>query len=154
MMYSKSRQLQYRNRKPKTAPPKRNIAEAPLQKFTDDYLSSLNLKYFRIPDGVWRWLHFNAHGGILAWFRWCFGGMADNTIFIPIGEYSLCLHLELKSTVGKLHGRQKAEAKALPWKIARTPEEVMEHVQKFIQIAAAQSKINKINYPQNSHPAK
>jgi hypothetical protein len=113
-------------RKPKTP-------ESTLQSFTDDYLSALKIKYTRIPEGFWSFLHAVAHGtAFLAAFRKSFGGQPDNQCFIPVSnKYSLTLSLELKSASGRLHGRQKAEAKRLPWQIARTPEEVRKIVSDF-----------------------
>lgn len=66
---------------------------------------------------------------IQKWFFGMFGGMPDNCCFIPIGDrYSLCLHLELKSKAGKLHGKQKHGKN---WMVARSPEEVREIVDRF-----------------------
>jgi len=117
-------------------PQRAAMPEAALQSFVDDYLEANRIKFIRIPDQFWRFLYTTARPGILAGFRKIFGGQADNTAFIPISDkYSLALHLELKSTVGRLHGRQKIEAKKLPWQIARTPEDVMAIVQKFCEDA-------------------
>jgi hypothetical protein len=97
----------------------------------------MGYRYIRIPDGFWRFIHAAANPGILRWMRACFGGIADNTVFIPISDkYSLCLHLELK-TKSELHGRQKIEAKALPWQIARTPEQVQKIMADYISEAEA-----------------
>lgn len=121
----------------KGKPRRINSPEAALQSFTNDYLSALKIKFFRISDNFWRYLHATANPGILAEFRKQFGGMADNTAFIPISDkYSLCLHLELK-TKTQLHGRQKVEARQLPWQIARTPEEVEKAVKEFAEAAEA-----------------
>jgi len=110
--------------------------EAALQAFADEYLAWARIKCFRIPDGFFSWLRAVASAQMFKAFCHIFGGQADNTCFIPISDkYSLALHLELKSNVGRLHGRQKIEAKQLPWKIARTPEEVVAIVAAFQQDA-------------------
>lgn len=112
--------------------------ESDLQIAADDYLQYKQIRFFRIPDNFWKWFHVNATQPILKWFRWAFGGMADNTCFIPISDkYSLCLHLELKTQdkkgnqVGKLHGRQKVEARELPWQIATNTNKIVEIINKF-----------------------
>lgn len=140
-MLSKKKQCGSRYRgKPKRI----NTPEAALQSFTDDYLKYNKIKYFRISDNFWRYLHATAHPGILAEFRKQFGGMADNTAFIPISDkYSLCLHLELKTKTG-LHGRQKIEAKQLPWQIAHTPEEVTKIIGEYMEKAKKYAQSKKI----------
>lgn len=131
MKFSKEAQVARRRkpRRPRKKPP--SDPESALQSFTDDYLNTLGIRFIRIPDSFWRFLHATAYPSIKRWFRWCFGGIADNTCFLPISDkYSLCLHLELK-TGTDLHGRQKTEAASLPWQIAHTPEEVQAIVQTF-----------------------
>jgi len=106
--------------------------ESELQAWCDDYLINKRISFIRLPDGFWGWLYYNGTEKIKKWFRFCFGGIADNTCFIPITDkYSLCLHLELKTKIGKLHGRQKIEAQILPWQIARSTKEIEDIINKF-----------------------
>ena len=123
---------------PKAGTRKRHGAksEAPLQAFADDYLAVLRIPNIRIPDGFWAWITY-ACNALKAWgklkeIRSRFGGIPDNTCFIPISDkYSLCLHLELKSKSGDLHGEQKTQAMILPWQIARTTDEIQELIDTF-----------------------
>jgi len=113
------------------------IPESKLQKLADDYLEWNGVENIRIPDFVWRWIARKAPEGVKIALRKALGGIPDNTCLIPInGLYSLCLSLELKAKKGVLHGKQKNKAKKLSWQIARSPEEIMRIIDKFIFDAA------------------
>lgn len=120
--------------KPKNEMKPDDLPESDLQAYTDQYLGAHHIEFFRIPDQFWKFLHAcNASTWLKKWFAYMFGGMADNTCFIPISDkYSLCMHLELKSKKGQLHGRQKVQARKLPWQIARSQAEVEKIVQRFV----------------------
>lgn len=122
-------QMRYPKKKWSSPGPVGVSKESDLQKFADDYLAVQCLKYIRIPDGIFRWVQVNCAIGFKMWFNKTFAGMPDNTVFFPVGEYSIALHMELKSAKGQLHGKQKTEAQTLPWKVCRTPEEVMAAIQ-------------------------
>ena len=85
-------------------------------------------------DGFWRWLAMHKWTPQVAWFRKMFGGMPDNLCIKPLNDkYCLAMCLELKSRRGHLHGRQKADARSLPWIVCRTPEEAKEAIDNFIE---------------------
>ena len=134
MQITKKSQLAYRTKRKK---PKVYIKESGLQLQCNDYLAIKRIKYFRIPDWLWKWLAKSMPEEILIQLRSMWGGLSDNTASIPISDkYSLTLHLELKSTKGKLHGKQKVMAKELPIQISRTPEESMKIIDSFIDEAS------------------
>lgn len=124
--------MMFPNKKWSAAKRVKSVPEASIQSFVDDYLSALQIENIRIPDALWRLIHATGNPGVIAQLRKAIGGISDNTCMIPISEdYSLCLHLELKSATGKLHGKQKINAKKLPWKIARSPEEAKKFIDEF-----------------------
>ena len=108
--------------------------EAQLQNQCDDILEALNLEYLRIPDDLYRILYRHANQGVKNAVSRGMGGHADNLVFIPINDkYSLCLHLELKSKKGKLHGRQKT--RKVPTQISRSPETTDKLLREFMAFA-------------------
>lgn len=137
---------------PKKSPTKRAaIPEDWLQQWTDSFLESRRIRWIRVPDAFWNFLHATAYPGMLAFFRKVFGGWCDNTCFIRIGDdYSLTLHLELKTedakgrAVGQLHGKQKAEAKNLPWKICRNHNAVRDVVLQYEREALMLAEVLKV----------
>lgn len=129
----KSKQLAYRNKRRDR--PAWAGSESSLQKFTNDYLEWHGLDFIRIPDQFFRWLNAVAPEWAKIAFNRAFRGIADNVVFYPIGDYSLCLHLELKSAKGTLHGKQKPNARRQNWHIGRSPEEVKEIINQFVTVA-------------------
>jgi hypothetical protein len=132
---------------------KAEMPEASLQIYADELLEIKGLKSIRIPDGMWRWIAANAPEGVKKWWRWLFGGWPDNLILIPCGRYMLALPVELKTAdkhgkaVGALHGKQRHNAEAENWTIARSPEAFRETVERAERDA---EKINKILVAQTS----
>jgi len=111
--------------------------EETLQTFVDEWLSTMKIQSIRIPDKIFKYV--NGNRGVDNWFRiWFngqFGGWADNTIILPIGNGMVMgIRVELKSRDGRLHGRQVSNAKNEEWFIVRTPEEflaIMDTVSKW-----------------------
>jgi hypothetical protein len=121
---TKESQLAYRKKSPRA---RAIVPEASIQSAVDDYLAVINLRSVRIPDAIWRWIAAKAPTGVRMWFGRVFGGLPDNIVLIPLNErYALALLLELKTTAGQLHGKQKTESKRLPWRVARSVEEAVE----------------------------
>jgi len=149
-MFSKKEQAGRYSRKKQVEKIKLKIPESCNQKFANEYLELKKIKNIRIPDSVWSSLHFKNQRikMLLAKGETNNGlaGIADNTCFIKISDkYSLALHLELKSTDGKLSGKaQKENAKELPYQIAKSPEDVIEIVDNFIKTAEDFKKMFKI----------
>ena len=111
--------------------------EDDLQSFTDDYLDIRHLKNYRIPNKFFAWLNGYAPAWAKAAFNKVFAGFPDNLVLIRVSDkYCLCLNLELKSKLGSLHGRQKANARDYSWQIARTHNEVETIVQEFVENAS------------------
>ena len=127
------------------------MPESALQTYADELLELKGLKSIRIPDGMWRWIAANAPEGVKKWWRWLFGGWPDNLILIPCGKYLLAVPIELKTqdkkgrAVGALHGKQKHNAEAEKWTIARSPEAFRGAVERAEKDA---EKINKILFAQ------
>ena len=113
-------------------------SEASLQSFTDDYLAVLHIDNYRITDQMWAGLNMlgrtsaQAAGIVMAWKKTFGGKLPDNLLYRRYGEqFCLMMPLELKSATGKLHGKQKTEAKETGWTVCRTPEEVIAAVESF-----------------------
>lgn len=130
-----------KKRRTKDGKPVVHIPESDNQSFADDYLALFNIENIRIPDAVWSRLQMTdtVTKNLLAkgsrGNNGC-AGIADNTNFIEISDsFSLALHLEQKSTAGKLSGRQKNKARSLPYRISRCPEDTIKEVQAFIKFA-------------------
>jgi hypothetical protein len=125
------------------------VAECPeslMQGAVDEYLALKRLKYYRIPDGFFRWIKMKAPAGIQKWFFGMFGGQPDNTVIIPLGDgLALALLLELKTqdskgrAIGKLHGKQKWEGEE--WKVCRSVDEAIKEIDKFEKIAEEYKKL-------------
>ena len=94
--------------------------EEELQAFVDEYLNLCQIEYIRVPN--------TTSSKVI---RKALCGIPDNTAMIPISDdYSLCLHLELK-TKSQLHGKQLNIARNLPLKIAQTPDEAQGLIDRF-----------------------
>ena len=114
-----------------TPEPDPGASEAALQEAVNDYLAGRSLRSIRIPDGVFRWVQFNAPARFRMWFNHVFGGLPDNLVLVPIPgtPYCLALCLELKTEKGRLHGRQKSEARKNNWTVARSLDEAVSAVE-------------------------
>lgn len=128
---------------PDESPTKRAVVpEKYLQSFADQYLALQRIRSIRVPDKLFNWINGFAPSWVKKLFNKAFGGLSDNTCLIRIAEsYSLALHLELKTEdtkgrrVGKLHGKQKPNARNQGWKIARNQNEIQAAIDKFIDDA-------------------
>jgi len=115
------------------------VAEVPenlIQGAVDDYLALKRIKFYRIPDGFFRWIKMKAPIGVQKWFFGMFGGQPDNICIIPIGNgLALALLLEIKTqdskgrAVGRTHGKQKVEADH--WVICRSVDEAIKTIDAF-----------------------
>lgn len=114
-------------------------SEAPLQKFTDDYLEWQHIRSIRVPDKVFNYINApfaRVEEWFKIWFNSQFAGMPDNTVLIDIGGgYLLGLPIELKSRTGKLHGRQKSAARVESWRVCKSPEAVEREIKEALRIA-------------------
>jgi hypothetical protein len=145
-MFSKENQLKsYYSKRKKKEYNSALVSESALQDQLNDLLDVYNIKYIRIPNGVWKWLQFNAPQGILKFFQKTFGGIPDNVCIVPISkDYNLCLNIELKTESGKLHGKQKEWSKETAVKISRSTNESIECVNEFKkQIGKCKKCLNK-----------
>ena len=116
------------------------VPENAIQKAVDDYLNLKRLQFYRIPDGIFRWIKMKAPIGIQKWFFGMFGGKPDSTVLIPIGNgIALALLLELKTedkkgrAVGKLHGKQKHHEDE--WIICRNVDSAIKTIDEFEKTA-------------------
>src|SRR4030042_4657290 len=136
MMFPKKRWSQPDERKTMTA----ECPESLMQGAVDEYLALKRLKYYRIPDGFFRWIKMKAPAGIQKYFFSMFGGQPDNTIIFPLRDgLALALLLELKTqdskgrAIGKLHGKQKREGEE--WKVCRSVDDGIAEIEKCETIA-------------------
>jgi len=139
MQWSKSDQAgKYSRKKKKKA--LIHIPERANQVQANNYLAIKKVQNIRISDGVWGALLYHPTIKMALAKGECdngLAGIADNTCFLKISEkYSLCLHLELKCSGGKLTGKaQKNKAKLLPYQISDNPETTMKLIDEFIKDA-------------------
>ncbi len=149
MKFSKQAQAGKYSKKTKVKKSVLHIPESSNQKFANEYLLLKKIQNIRVSDSVWNTLQFKApivkmllakgdngiqstadpdHNGL--------AGVADNTTFYPISDkFSLAMHLEHKSTTGKLSGAaQKAKADVLPYTVTKTPEAIIEAVDELIEV--------------------
>lgn len=121
-----------------------DMPESALQTFADQYLELRRLKYIRIPDEFFRWIKMHAPARVQKWFFHVFGGFPDDLILISMGKYMLAVPMELKTqdekgrAVGRLHGRQKRNARDENWIVARSTNQIQD------AIAAAEEEAKKI----------
>lgn len=106
-------------------PPVLQIDEASLQTYLDERLEWLHWDSYRFSDAFLAWMKNRAPAHIAKYFFSKWAGRPDVRFAIPLVDgYELLCPIELKSTKGRLHGKQKWAAVAEEWNIARTPEEV------------------------------
>lgn len=140
---------------------KAEVPESYLQKCLDELLKyKPHIASIRIPDFIFRWLKrvekcFKSNmfvsnewiGGLIlnsiqnrVFIRIydALGGKPDTTMMIQVTDkYSLACTVELKTQdkkggeVGQLHGKQKVEARKVPWLILRSVDEIIETVNQF-----------------------
>jgi hypothetical protein len=114
------------------------LSEASLQRFADDLLAVRQVPHIRVPDSFWRWTYTNIPARIRQWFFGLFGGLPDCTIFFPLdARYSLALMLELKRPGAYLRPSQRVAARRVPWYVCRSPEEIMQALDRAQQTADA-----------------
>ena len=113
-----------------------HVSEALIQEQLNDLLEAYHIDFIRIPDGVWRWIMFNAPAGIQAYFKKTFQGIPDNICFLPLDDkYYLAIKLELKTQTGQLHGKQKHFAKTENWIISRSADDNIKVINEFLEKA-------------------
>jgi hypothetical protein len=108
----KSMQLAYRRRGNVTTVSKIEAAlyvpEALIQGQMDDLLAAKRIRFLRFPDAFFQWMKMHAPENIQKWFFGLFGGIPDTIALFPLGDkYMLACAVEIKTTKGKLHGKQK-----------------------------------------------
>jgi hypothetical protein len=136
-MYSKSQQTGQYGRKARQT--KKSVValkctESQLQKQCNDLLDAHHIKYLRIPDWIWSWLKLNAPVQVVKELSGRFGGMPDNMCIRRINDkYNLLMALELKTTTGRLHGKQKTWAKEITVQISQTPDDTIASVNDFLK---------------------
>lgn len=136
-MFSKSQQTGQYGRKARQT--KKSIAvlkctESQLQKQCNDLLDVHHIKYLRIPDWIWAWLKLNAPVQVVKELAERFGGMPDNMCIRRINDkYNLLMALELKTTKGRLHGKQKTWNKEITVQISRTPDDTIAKIKDFLE---------------------
>lgn len=135
-------------KEPQSPTRKAEAPESALQEFADGFLKRKKLRYLRFPDGFLAWMKLRAPIHIKKIFFDVWAGRPDNTFFIEIGNgYELAVPLELKTqdkkgrAVGRLHGKQKNNARDEKWFIARSTKQIVEVVEKAEAMA---QKIKKI----------
>jgi hypothetical protein len=101
------------------------VPESALQCFLDEYLELKKIRSIRIPDNVFRWVQVSAPLWFRIYFNKTFGGLPDKLLLFPDGKYMRAVPIELKTIDGKLHGKQKARARAENWIICRTVNEIV-----------------------------
>ncbi len=133
MRITKESQLPYRKKGKKATV---TVSEDQLQKQCNDEIEGYNIKYLRIPDGVWNWLNDNCPVHILYWLSHYFAGMPDNVMLIPISdEYNLCCQIELKTKTGKVKNKQKQWAKETAVNLSRDTETTDNIIKNYVDFA-------------------
>lgn len=138
MMFSKRKQLAYRGKK---NPPVEgvDIPESALQRQLDDLLVGLGIRFIRIPDNFWQWLHKYSNAGqrMKKELGYYWGGLPDTIALLPISDkYMLACPIELKTKKGKTHGKQKHWGHdGLIAQISRSPEQSIDIMKAFIMFA-------------------
>lgn len=131
--FSKGKQTAYKKRMKKK--PAGDRKESTVQAAVNDHLKRKWIKYFRIPDWFWNWLH--NHSGATAHVKTSvaesFAGWPDNMCFYPITDkYLLALPIECKSGKGRLSGSsQRKMADELSYQIPRSAEAGIKMVNEF-----------------------
>jgi len=128
------------------------VPESALQQQMDDMLNAYRIKYIRIQDSQWKWLKRiemmldnskttneqigstirKTFKGFDFTFKKSFAGLADNILIEPISDnYNLCLCAELKTTTGKLHGKQKLFEKKVAVQVLRSTQQNIDAINAY-----------------------
>lgn len=102
------------------------IPEDTLQRYANEAIDLRKWLYLRFPDGFLTWMKLSAPPWISKIFFGQWGGkQPDNIILVKIGPgMFLAAKMEIKTTIGKTHGKQKVYAKDEEWLIVRSPEQI------------------------------
>ena len=106
--------------------------EASLQKQCEQLLDMMHLRYYRIPDAIWKFKGTTpATRAILSNY---FKGLPDLTVLIPLDEiYCKAVCFELKTKKGKLTGGQKRFQRKLPLIIIRSFDQFQKELEVFLR---------------------
>ena len=111
----------------------KGMTEAELQHFADKLIWGMGIQCIRMPDNAHKVIQRHGNQGVKNEVAKWLGGHADcNLVAKLTDKYSLCCHIELKSELGQLHGKQKDRARELPFHICRSHDKVQEKVQEFL----------------------
>lgn len=105
--------------------------EETLQRQCENLLDLMGLKYYRIPDAIWKFKGTTpATRKILSGY---FKGLPDLTVLIPLDDiYCKAVCFELKTKKGKLTGGQKQFQRKLPLIIIRSFEQFQLELKNFL----------------------
>jgi len=131
----------------KRSKPKATFKELDLQLQVNSLLYNMGLKYFRCPDLLYRLLGWDKRLKAYekAQLASVFSGIPDNIVFVPLGNFCLCLNLELKSNVGKQSPRQRTYAKHLPVTVVRSLQEAHSAIKDLLGMVDHLNTLNKEN---------
>jgi hypothetical protein len=128
---------------------KASTPESALQTFADEYVAVKGIRCIRIPDGIFRYVNSPTNhiaAGFRLWFNKTFAAMPDCLLLKPFGRYLIALPMELKTTEGALHGKQKTSAKEENWIICRTVNEIIQAVNEFEEFKNEKTQCAKHHY--------
>ncbi len=114
----------------------KEVAECPesaLQSYAEAVLRAKRLPYLHLPLGMFKALFKSPTVApyIKRILKDYLAGWPDLIIILPITtQQNLCVCLELKTTIGKLHGLQKVRSKEMAWIIARSRGEIDRAIKK------------------------
>jgi hypothetical protein len=139
MKFSKDKQIGYK--KKKDLPAKEGSdTESPVQEALDMYIELKALPHIRIPDSIWRWIHSkkaNVPDYMKKIFSDSLAGWPDDMVFLPLTDkYLIACPLEAKSRTGRFSSsKQRRMAKELNYQIPRSPVDVVNMINEFIDFA-------------------
>lgn len=113
--------------------------EAPLQAFTDKLLAARGIPFIRVPQEVYDNIFGNPAIPVYVkrWVSENLKGLPDNTCLLPITpRFNIAYCQELKSDIGKQSERQRDWARVTSVVVARSMDEVIAGVDKFVWLAA------------------
>ena len=137
--FSKEKQIGYKKKKDLPAS-EGSKTESPVQEALDMYIELKALPHLRIPDSIWRWIHSsksNVPDYMKKIFSNSLAGWPDDMVFLPLTDkYLLACPLEAKSRTGRFSSsKQRKMAKELNYQIPRSPVDVVNMINEFIEFA-------------------
>ena len=110
------------------------LYEDNLLEYAESFCKEKQIMYFRIPDKFWKWVNMAVPTGVRCWLYRIFSSLPDLILFVPIGDYCVCVNVELKRKYSYLRKGQKDASEKLPWLTVKSIQEFENVISNLFEI--------------------